>query len=264
VDPVFFATPSEFRAWLEQHHATEPELLVGFCRMATGRPSMTWAQSVDEALCFGWIDGVRRSHDADSYTIRFTPRKAASNWSTVNVRRIGELAGHGLVAPAGQAAFERRTGLGVLRRTGALVSHGGDPLGRAGEAGRHAPAPPRCAHGRIRERRARRPSRLAPSHQEAGREPGKQGHDVTQVPIRVTGRALPGPGFEQFAFAVRTCTAARFLYLSWGELRKGEFTMFRRAKLQLPDPADGPAGFGAELPLTAARGGPLSRPCGRR
>jgi uncharacterized protein YdeI (YjbR/CyaY-like superfamily) len=109
VDPVFFTTPSEFRAWLEQHHETEPELLVGFYRTKTGRQGITWAQSVDQALCFGWIDGVRRGYDTDSYTIRFTPRKATSIWSTVNARRIGELAGQGLVAPAGLAAFARRT-----------------------------------------------------------------------------------------------------------------------------------------------------------
>jgi uncharacterized protein YdeI (YjbR/CyaY-like superfamily) len=109
VDPVFFATPSEFRAWLERHHETESELLVGFYRTKTGRPGIRWAQSVDEALCFGWIDGVRRGYDTDSYTIRFTPRTATSTWSTVNVRRIGELTEQGLVAPAGLAAFARRT-----------------------------------------------------------------------------------------------------------------------------------------------------------
>jgi uncharacterized protein YdeI (YjbR/CyaY-like superfamily) len=109
VQPVFFAGPAEFRAWLEAHHADERELLVGFYRRRTGRPSMTWAQSVDEALCFGWIDGVRRGIDAESYSIRFTPRQSRSIWSAVNIRRAGELIQEGRMTPAGLAAFERRT-----------------------------------------------------------------------------------------------------------------------------------------------------------
>ena len=87
MDPTFFSTPAEFRAWLERHHATERELLVGFHKKASGRPSMTWAESVDEALCFGWIDGVRRSIDRNSYSIRFTPRQQRSIWSAVNIER---------------------------------------------------------------------------------------------------------------------------------------------------------------------------------
>ena len=110
MDPVFFATPPEFRAWLEAHHASETELLVGFHKKGTGMPSLTWPQSVDEALCFGWIDGVRRSLGAESYTIRFTPRKARSNWSNVNIRRVGELIAEGRMMPAGLRAFEARTG----------------------------------------------------------------------------------------------------------------------------------------------------------
>jgi uncharacterized protein YdeI (YjbR/CyaY-like superfamily) len=109
MDPVFFATPAEFRAWLEEHHESETELLVGFYRTSTGRPSITWPESVDEALCFGWIDGVRRSRDADSYTIRFTPRKPTSTWSTVNIARVADLTGQGRMRPAGLAAFERRS-----------------------------------------------------------------------------------------------------------------------------------------------------------
>jgi uncharacterized protein YdeI (YjbR/CyaY-like superfamily) len=109
VEPTFFATPVEFRAWLEQHHATESELLVGFYKKGTGRPSITWPESVDQALCFGWIDGVRRGRDAESYTIRFTPRTRRSHWSNVNIRRTGELIERGLVRPAGIAAFEART-----------------------------------------------------------------------------------------------------------------------------------------------------------
>jgi uncharacterized protein YdeI (YjbR/CyaY-like superfamily) len=106
---TFFKTPAEFRAWLEQHHETERELIVGFYRKATGRPSITWPESVDEALCFGWIDGIRRGIDAESYSIRFTPRKPTSNWSSVNIRRVAELSESGRMRPAGMAAFERRS-----------------------------------------------------------------------------------------------------------------------------------------------------------
>ena len=88
MEPTFFATPDDFRAWLEAHHDTESELLVGFHKKGSGRPSITWPESVDQALCFGWIDGVRRRIDDDSYSIRFTPRKQRSTWSAVNVRRV--------------------------------------------------------------------------------------------------------------------------------------------------------------------------------
>jgi uncharacterized protein YdeI (YjbR/CyaY-like superfamily) len=108
VDARFFAAPEDFRAWLAAHHATETELVVGFYKKSSGRPSITWPQSVDQALCFGWIDGVRRSIDDVSYCIRFTPRQARSTWSAVNVKRVSELVAQGLVAPAGLAAFERR------------------------------------------------------------------------------------------------------------------------------------------------------------
>jgi uncharacterized protein YdeI (YjbR/CyaY-like superfamily) len=108
VPPRFFATPADFRAWLAEHHETETELLVGFYKKGSGRPSITWPESVDEALCFGWIDGVRRRVDDEAYSIRFTPRKRSSIWSTVNVRRMGELVAAGLVAPAGLRAFEAR------------------------------------------------------------------------------------------------------------------------------------------------------------
>ena len=109
IEPVFFATPEEFRAWLAAHHADERELLVGFHKKATGKPSMTWPESVDEALCFGWIDGVRRSLGEESYLIRFTPRKARSTWSAVNIDRARELIAEGRMRPAGLAAFEART-----------------------------------------------------------------------------------------------------------------------------------------------------------
>jgi uncharacterized protein YdeI (YjbR/CyaY-like superfamily) len=110
VEPTFFATPAELRAWLEAHHQGETELLVGFYKKGSGRPSITWPESVDEALCFGWIDGVRRSLGDEAYTIRFTPRKRRSIWSVVNVRRAGELIAEGRMRPAGLAAFEARSG----------------------------------------------------------------------------------------------------------------------------------------------------------
>ena len=107
-DPIYFASPSDFRDWLDEHHATSTELLVGFHKKATGRPTMTWPESVDEALCYGWIDGVRRGVDGDRYTIRFTPRKPTSIWSAINIKRVGELTAEGRMRPAGTAAFERR------------------------------------------------------------------------------------------------------------------------------------------------------------
>jgi uncharacterized protein YdeI (YjbR/CyaY-like superfamily) len=109
MEPIFFETPAEFRAWLEEHHADETELLVGFHKKGTGRPSLTWPESVDQALCFGWIDGVRRSLGEHSYTIRFTPRKARSTWSAVNIKRAKALIEEGLMRPNGVAAFERRS-----------------------------------------------------------------------------------------------------------------------------------------------------------
>lgn len=108
VKPAFFPSPAEFRAWMEQHHARQNELLVGFHKVATGKPSLTWPQSVDVALCFGWIDGVRKRIDDASYSIRFTPRKAGSIWSAINTRRIGELEALGLMREAGRAAFSKR------------------------------------------------------------------------------------------------------------------------------------------------------------
>jgi uncharacterized protein YdeI (YjbR/CyaY-like superfamily) len=106
--PRFFATPSRWRRWLAAHHATHDELWVGFFKKGSGRPSITWPESVDQALCFGWIDGVRRSLDAVSYAIRFTPRREGSTWSAVNIRRAAQLKEQGLMHPAGLAAFARR------------------------------------------------------------------------------------------------------------------------------------------------------------
>jgi len=103
--PTFFATPAEWRAWLETHHATATELSVGFWKTTSGKPSITWPESVDEALCFGWIDGVRHRIDDEAYRIRFTPRKAGGVWSQVNVKRFAELDAAGRIAPAGRAAY---------------------------------------------------------------------------------------------------------------------------------------------------------------
>ena len=99
----------EFRAWLEANHDSATELEVVFYKKASSKPSMTWSESVDQALCFGWIDGVRRGRDDESYTIRFTPRRPGSNWSNINVEKVAKLTEAGLMRPAGIAAFERRT-----------------------------------------------------------------------------------------------------------------------------------------------------------
>ena len=108
MSPTFFRAPADFRQWLERNHDTAPELWVGFHKKGSGKPSITWPQSVDEALCFGWIDGVRKSIDADSYVIRFTPRRPRSIWSLVNVKRVEELTKLGRMTPAGLRAFEAR------------------------------------------------------------------------------------------------------------------------------------------------------------
>jgi uncharacterized protein YdeI (YjbR/CyaY-like superfamily) len=106
--PSFFATPEEFRAWLEENHESQSELYVGFYKKASGKPSMTWSESVDQALCFGWIDGIRQTIDDESYTIRFTPRKPSSTWSAVNVKKVNQLKRQELMRPAGLAAYEAR------------------------------------------------------------------------------------------------------------------------------------------------------------
>jgi uncharacterized protein YdeI (YjbR/CyaY-like superfamily) len=111
--PAFYATPQAWRAWLEAHHADAREHWVGFHKRGTGQPSITWPESVDQALCFGWIDGVRKRVDDERYMIRFTPRKRASRWSRVNVARVAELTAAGLMHPAGLEAFEARTAEGT-------------------------------------------------------------------------------------------------------------------------------------------------------
>jgi uncharacterized protein YdeI (YjbR/CyaY-like superfamily) len=106
---LFFATPAEFRYWLERNANVATELIVGFHKMGTGTPSMTWPQSVDEALCFGWIDAVRKRIDEQRYQIRFTPRKPGSTWSAINIERVAALTEQGRMQAAGLAAFARRT-----------------------------------------------------------------------------------------------------------------------------------------------------------
>lgn len=105
---TFFANPALFRDWLEEHHQRRTELVVGFYKKGSGKPSISWPESVDAALSFGWIDGVRRRIDDQSYSIRFTPRKARSVWSAVNIKRVEELTAQGLMRPAGLKAFEAR------------------------------------------------------------------------------------------------------------------------------------------------------------
>ena len=108
MDPIFFKNPAEFREWLEKNHQSETELLVGYYKVETGKPSMNWPDSVDQALCFGWIDGIRKKVDEESYCIRFTPRKPRSTWSRINIDKVEELTGKGLMHPAGIEAFNKR------------------------------------------------------------------------------------------------------------------------------------------------------------
>ena len=180
---LFFAGPAKFRDWLAAHHAEATELLVGFHKLDSGQPSLTWPESVDEALCFGWIDGVRRRIDETSYSIRFTPRKAASVWSAVNIAKVAKLEAEGRMTEAGRTAFARRrenrsgiyayeqrpqelppeyrararpepAGGARLRRPPARVQEDRDLEGREREAGGDAPAAPRAAHRLPRPRRA--------------------------------------------------------------------------------------------------------------
>lgn len=106
--PTFFKTPDDFRNWLAKNHARETELRVGFYKKDSGKPSITWPESVDEALCYGWIDGVRKRVDEKSYKIRFSPRRIRSIWSAVNIRRVAELTREGRMQPLGDEAFAAR------------------------------------------------------------------------------------------------------------------------------------------------------------
>lgn len=124
--PRAFRSPAAFRAWLATHHATTPELVVRLFKVASAHRGIVYPQALDEALCFGWIDGVRRSHDAESYTIRFTPRKPRSIWSRVNVAHVERLIAAGRMAPPGLAVYaareEERTGIYSFERNAAALS----------------------------------------------------------------------------------------------------------------------------------------------
>lgn len=109
METKFFKSPAEFRAWLVKHHATATEVGVVLHKKASGKATMTWSDAVDQALCFGWIDGIARSLDETARVQRFTPRKPQSNWSAVNIKKVGELTAQGLMTPAGLVAFARRT-----------------------------------------------------------------------------------------------------------------------------------------------------------
>jgi len=106
--PVFFKNGAEFREWLSKNHLSEKELYVGYYKVNTGKPSLTWSESVDQAICFGWIDGVRKSINEESYFIRFTPRNPKSNWSEVNLKKAEELISKGLMLPKGLELYKNR------------------------------------------------------------------------------------------------------------------------------------------------------------
>lgn len=106
--PVYFKNQNEFRKWLEENHNRADEIIVGYYKVGTGKHNMTWSQSVDQALCFGWIDGIRRSIDNEKYCIRFTPRKPASTWSNVNIKKVEDLRKKGLMKKPGLEVFNKR------------------------------------------------------------------------------------------------------------------------------------------------------------
>ncbi len=106
--PIFFATSAALRAWFKKHHKTADELWVGYYKSRAGKPTVTWRESVDQALCFGWIDSIRKRVDATSYTNRFTPRKPGSTWSAINAQRVAELTARGLMTSSGLKAFRER------------------------------------------------------------------------------------------------------------------------------------------------------------
>jgi uncharacterized protein YdeI (YjbR/CyaY-like superfamily) len=171
--PVFFADREAFRAWLDEHHATASELWMGLYKKGSGRPSITWPEAVDEALCFGWVDSVRQRIDDERYMNRFTPRKPTSNWSAVNIRRVEELTKQRRMRAAGLKAFrERREGTAPYsyeqrhlaklepaqeRRTGRRGRRG-----RGSRSNRRAIGPPPCTGWRTR--RGRRPGNGASTH----------------------------------------------------------------------------------------------------
>ncbi len=128
--PRFFRTQEQFRTWLERNHQERTELIVGYWKVDSGKPSMTWSESVDQALCYGWIDGIRRRIDDVSYCIRFTPRKPASKWSDVNLKKVTKLKRAGLMQPAGLEAWKRRV---VGRKAGYAYEEQTKPLSKAME-----------------------------------------------------------------------------------------------------------------------------------
>ncbi len=105
MEPLFFENQNEFRKWLQLNYTKEKELIVGFYKVATGKPSMTWSESVDQALCFGWIDGIRRTIDEEAYSIRFTPRRTNSIWSKINIQKVEKLTKLGLMTKEGLHAY---------------------------------------------------------------------------------------------------------------------------------------------------------------
>jgi uncharacterized protein YdeI (YjbR/CyaY-like superfamily) len=112
-EPIFFESPQEFYDWLEEHHETESEVYVGMYKKHTGKRAMSWSEAVDQALCFGWIDGRANAIDEDSYMQRFTPRRPGSNWSKINIEKVARLTEAGRMRPAGLRAFEARTEAGT-------------------------------------------------------------------------------------------------------------------------------------------------------
>jgi uncharacterized protein YdeI (YjbR/CyaY-like superfamily) len=109
MEPIFFKSPQEFYDWLEEHHESESEVYVGMHKKHTGKRAMSWSEAVDQALCFGWIDGRANAIDEDSYMQRFTPRRPGSNWSEINIAKVAKLTEQGLMRPSGLRAFEART-----------------------------------------------------------------------------------------------------------------------------------------------------------
>ena len=136
-EPAFFACEADFRRWLEANYETAPELLVGFWKKGSGKASIDWPQARDQALCFGWIDGVRRSLGDEAYTIRFTPRRKGSIWSKVNVERYAALTAAGQMTPAGERAYEEnkaKSGLYAYERELAALAPEDEALFRANAA----------------------------------------------------------------------------------------------------------------------------------
>jgi uncharacterized protein YdeI (YjbR/CyaY-like superfamily) len=116
-NPIFFKSAAEYRAWLEKNHERAKELWIGYWKKSTGKPSLTWQDTVDESLCFGWIDGIRKSMDGDSFKQRVTPRRSTSIWSNVNIRHVARLTAEGRMKPLGLAAFEKRDRTKAYLRT---------------------------------------------------------------------------------------------------------------------------------------------------